>query len=162
MVQSNRWRTTPKGFVGNEKFDSSSPERDLETASKLRQIPLLTKSGLIPPKPTSSLHLSDADLGQILGALNTNSHMLDRGGSALFLVGAMMESNCSPNYSFFTAKKGSRLSVIALRDLEVGEPISIDYGNNYYRPTQERRQELLSSYGFSVSVRELYGFAGFV
>ena len=126
----------------------ANPERDLETASKLRQIPLLTNSGLIPSKPTSSLHLSDADLGQILGALNTNSHMLDRGGSALFLVGAMMESNCSPNCSFFTAKKGSRLSVIALRDLEVGEPVSIDYGNNYYRPTLERREELLSNYGF--------------
>jgi|EP00945_MAST-04E_sp_MAST-4E-sp1_P003573 hypothetical protein len=126
----------------------ANPERDLEIASKLRQVPLLTSSGLLPKRPTSSLHLTDADLGQILGALNTNSHMLDRGGSALFLVGAMMESNCYPNCSFFTAKRGSRLSVIALRDLQVGEPVSIDYGNNYYRPTLERRQELSSSYGF--------------
>lgn len=36
----------------------------------------------------------------------------------------------------------------AIRDIKIGERISIDYGNNFYHPTGDRMESLQESYGF--------------
>ncbi|OQR83726.1 hypothetical protein ACHHYP_14356 [Achlya hypogyna] len=86
-------------------------------------------------------------LTKIIGVLNTNSHELETlGGSGLFLSACLMEHNCAPNCSFTTA--ATTLWVTAIRPIAVGEPLSIDYGNMFYRPTAERQASMLDGYGF--------------
>ena len=59
----------------------------------------------------------------------------------------MTEHSCYPNCSFTT--HGHTLYMTAIRDISVGERISIDYGNNFYQPTSERVGSLLESYRFT-------------
>uniref|UniRef100_A0AAV1UG49 SET domain-containing protein n=1 Tax=Peronospora matthiolae TaxID=2874970 RepID=A0AAV1UG49_9STRA len=51
-----------------------------------------------------------------------------------------------PNCSFTTFD--STLWMTAIRSIVPGDALSIDYGNFFYRPTSERQESLLDSYGF--------------
>mmetsp|Transcript_7503 Transcript_7503/g.11220 ORF Transcript_7503/g.11220 Transcript_7503/m.11220 type:complete len:461 (+) Transcript_7503:212-1594(+) len=84
---------------------------------------------------------------KVLAALNTNSHELEElGGSGLFLLACTMEHNCSPNCNFTT--HGDTIWLTAIKSISEGEPLSIDYGNNFYRPALERRKDLEETYEF--------------
>ncbi|OQS03749.1 hypothetical protein THRCLA_03954 [Thraustotheca clavata] len=86
-------------------------------------------------------------LTKIIGVLNTNSHELETlNGTGLFLSACLMEHNCAPNCSFTTNE--TTLWVTAIRPIAIGEPLSIDYGNMFYRPTSERQATMLEGYGF--------------
>ncbi|RQM11696.1 hypothetical protein DD237_004291 [Peronospora effusa] len=90
---------------------------------------------------------SDKQMATLIGVLNTNSHELENlGGSGLFLSACRMEHNCMPNCSFTTFD--STLWMTAIRPIALGDALSIDYGNFFYRPTPERQESLLASYGF--------------
>ncbi|KAE9027829.1 hypothetical protein PF011_g1847 [Phytophthora fragariae] len=90
---------------------------------------------------------SDQQMATLIGVLNTNSHELENlGGSGLFLSACRMEHSCVPNCSFTTFD--STLWMTAIRPIAPGDALSIDYGNFFYRPTPERQQSLLESYGF--------------
>eukprot|EP00903_Cladosiphon_okamuranus_P011596 g10906.t1 len=96
--------------------------------------------------------MKDSDAARILGALNTNSHELEQvEGSGLFLLACIMEHDCTPNCSFTTF--GDTLWLTAIRAVGEGERLSIDYGNNFYLPTAERRVELEDIYGFVCTCR---------
>lgn len=93
--------------------------------------------------------ITNEEAGQLLAILNTNQIELDSmtcGGSALFVGTAIMEHSCAPNASFSSI--GNTLYMTAIRDIAVHQHVSIDYGNNYYRPTCERRELLYETYGF--------------
>jgi len=93
---------------------------------------------------------SDAQMATLIGVLNTNSHELENlGGSGLFLSACRMEHSCVPNCSFTTFD--STLWMTAIRPIAPGDALSIDYGNFFYRPTPERQQSLMESYGFVCS-----------
>ncbi|EEY58766.1 uncharacterized protein PITG_10898 [Phytophthora infestans T30-4] len=90
---------------------------------------------------------TDQQMATLIGVLNTNSHELENlGGSGLFLSACRMEHNCKPNCSFTTFD--STLWMTAIRPIAPGDALSIDYGNFFYRPTPERQECLLESYGF--------------
>ncbi|POM58046.1 LOW QUALITY PROTEIN: Hypothetical protein PHPALM_37362 [Phytophthora palmivora] len=90
---------------------------------------------------------TDQQMATLIGVLNTNSHELENlGGSGLFLSACRMEHNCFPNCSFTTFD--STLWMTAIRPIAQGDALSIDYGNFFYRPTPERQESLLESYGF--------------
>lgn len=90
---------------------------------------------------------SDEQMATLIGVLNTNSHELENlGGSGLFLSACRMEHSCLPNCSFTTFD--STLWMTAIRPIAPGDALSIDYGNFFYRPTPERQESLLESYGF--------------
>ncbi len=93
--------------------------------------------------------ITNEEAGQLLAILNTNQIELDSmacGGSALFVGTAIMEHSCTPNASFSSI--GNTLYMTAIRDIAMHQHVSIDYGNNYYRPTCERRELLYETYGF--------------
>ena len=91
--------------------------------------------------------LTDAECGRLLAVLNTNQLELESlGGSGLFIKTAICEHSCDPNASFWT--DGSTLAMVAIRDIAAGDRLSIDYLNNFYRPTPERVESLSASYGF--------------
>ncbi|TYZ59945.1 hypothetical protein PybrP1_002422 [[Pythium] brassicae (nom. inval.)] len=119
---------------------SANYERSLKAATQLR--------GQAPD--AFPANVSDAQLATLIGVLNTNSHELENlGGSGLFLSACRMEHNCSPNCSFTTYN--SQLWMTAIKPIAVGDALSIDYGNFFYRPTEERMSSLLESYGFLCS-----------
>lgn len=122
------------------RLTSANYERSLAAATQLRaQAPDAFPAGF-----------SDAQLATLIGVLNTNSHELENlGGSGLFLSACRMEHNCSPNCSFTTYD--SQLWMTAIKPIAVGDALSIDYGNFFYRPTEERMSSLLESYGFLCS-----------
>lgn len=92
----------------------------------------------------------DEIAAQVLGALNTNSHELEQvEGSGLFLVACILEHACNPNCSFTT--HGDKIWLTAIRPVREGDRLSIDYGNNFYMPTAERRVELEDTYEFACS-----------
>ncbi|CAM9348795.1 unnamed protein product [Ectocarpus sp. 8 AP-2014] len=96
--------------------------------------------------------MTDDHAARILGTLNTNSHELEQvEGSGLFLMACIMEHDCTPNCSFTTF--GDKLWVTAIRQVGEGERLSIDYGNNFYLPTAERKAELEDIYGFVCTCR---------
>jgi len=100
--------------------------------------------------------LTDEQAGQMLAVLLTNQLELESyGGSGLFSGTAIMEHSCDFNCSYAT--HGNQLFMTATRDIAAGERLSIDYGNYYYTPTQERQQGLLESYGFVCSCRLCLG-----
>jgi len=110
-------------------YQSSSPKQLLEHA------------GVWP----SGLSVRDA--GLMLAILNTNSHELtDVRGSGIFLRASLMEHSCLPNCNFSTT--GREMQILALRPVQPGDNLSIDYGEGWYRPVSERRAGLLKSHGF--------------
>ncbi|CAM9394007.1 unnamed protein product, partial [Phaeothamnion confervicola] len=91
--------------------------------------------------------LTDGMAVQFLGVLNCNSHELQElEGSGLFLLAAMMEHDCAPNCSFTT--QGDRIWLTAVTAIASGQPLSIDYGNNFMRPVAERAADLKRTYDF--------------
>ncbi|CAI5722116.1 unnamed protein product [Hyaloperonospora brassicae] len=115
----------------------AAQQRAMDAALQLRrQLPGIFPQGF-----------SDAQMARLIGVLNTNAHELETlGGSGLFLSACRMEHSCRPNCSFTTFD--STLWVTAIRAVAPGDALSIDYGNFFYRPTLERRESLLDSYGF--------------
>ena len=103
--------------------------------------------------PTDLLRKSELTIDQLaflISILNTNSHELENlGGSGLFLSACRREHNCFPNCSFTTYD--DTLWMTAIRPIQKGDALSIDYGNFFYRPVEERRTTLLESYGFLCS-----------
>ena len=95
--------------------------------------------------------------GAALGLLNTNQVELeDFGGSGLFVGTAILEHNCEFNCSYTT--KGSRLYLTCTKDIPTGGRMSIDYGNFFYTPTEERQSILQESYGFTCVCPSCSGF----
>jgi SET and MYND domain-containing protein len=93
-------------------------------------------------------YISDTDAGKLLGVLNTNQLELEEfGGSGLFVATAIAEHSCEPNSSFTTS--GHKLYMAVIRDIQPGDRISIDYGNNFYSPTADRIESLRESYEFT-------------
>ena len=91
--------------------------------------------------------LSLVDCAKILSALNTNAHMLEEGGSALYPeAGAMFEHSCLPNCVFNTF--GNELWVVVTKEVKAGERLSIDYINGFYEPKEIRQEMLLERYAF--------------
>lgn len=45
---------------------------------------------------------------------------------------------------------GDKIWLTAIRTIGDGDRLSIDYGNNFYLPTAERRAELEDTYGVSL------------
>ncbi|KAI9911303.1 hypothetical protein PsorP6_009600 [Peronosclerospora sorghi] len=115
----------------------TNKQRACDAAAQLRrQVPDVFPAGF-----------SDDEMATLIGVLNTNSHELENlGGSGLFLSACRLEHSCIPNCSFTTF--GSTLWVTAIRPVAPGTALSIDYGNFFYRPTPERQEALLESYGF--------------
>ena len=107
----------------------------------------LTHSEVLPAS------ISDEEAGLALGILNTNQlEVTGLNGSGLFLQMAVVEHSCAFNSSFFTHTRGddvTKLTLTATRRISAGDFISIDYGNNFYRPTEERQESLLRTYGFT-------------
>lgn len=64
----------------------------------------------------------------------------------LLQLACMTEHSCVPNSSYTTW--GPELWLTATRTIKVGEALSIDYGNGFYKPAAERTELLKSSYGF--------------
>jgi hypothetical protein len=96
--------------------------------------------------PSSTL-VSLEQCAIILSVLNTNAHMLEEGGSALFPeAGAMFEHSCNPNCVFNTFNK--ELWVVVTRPIAPGERMSIDYINGFYEPKDVRREALKEVYAF--------------
>jgi len=91
--------------------------------------------------------LTNVEAGKLLGILNTNQYELeDIQGSGLFVFASILEHNCAPNSSFTTHE--NRLYMAAIKAISPGDRVSIDYVNDYYHPTHERREHLLETYGF--------------
>lgn len=119
---------------------SANYERALKAATELR---------VFAPDAFPAT-ISDAQVATLISVLNTNSHELENlGGSGLFLSACRMEHNCSPTCSFTTYN--AQLWMTAIKPIAVGDALSIDYGNFFYRPTEERMSSLLESYGFVCS-----------
>ena len=72
-------------------FTVANPSRDARTVEKIRQLPEVVATDLLTSHEVPG-RISNAELAHFLGAINTNSHSLDMGGSAVFLIGAMMQS----------------------------------------------------------------------
>ena len=102
-----------------------------------------TMSAILPPAKLLSIE----QCAVILSALNTNAHMLEEGGSALFPeAGAMFEHSCSPNCVFNTFN--NELWVVVIRTIAPGERMSIDYINGFYEPKEARQNMLQEVYAF--------------
>lgn len=85
--------------------------------------------------------------GALLGILNTNQIELeDICGSGLFVGTAVAEHNCSPNASFSTS--GNTLCITCIKDIAIGDRVSIDYGNYFYDCTPDRIRGLYETYNF--------------
>ncbi|CAK4079874.1 unnamed protein product [Aphanomyces euteiches] len=111
-----------------------------------------TAQQLIKRFPAVFTQVTAPTLAKIIGVLSTNSHELETlGGTGLFLSACLMEHNCYANCSFTTFE--STLWVTAIRPIQVNEPLSIDYGNMFYRPLQERQEHMQQGYGFTCVCR---------
>jgi SET and MYND domain-containing protein len=90
-------------------------------------------------------NLDDETAAQLLAILNTNSLELDgqmTSGSGLFVLTRMFESSCLPNCSYAT--HGDELLVTAIKPIARGEALTLDFGDNFYRPLQERQEDIFS------------------
>jgi hypothetical protein len=99
--------------------------------------------------PEVDLHMSQEDVAKLLGILNNNQVEVEAqgtSGSGLFVFTAITEHSCVPNASFTT--EGNILYMCAIQPINIGERISIDYVNAFYRPTHERLADLKQTYSF--------------
>ena len=86
-------------------------------------------------------------LTMIIGGLNTNCHTLeDLGGSGLFENSCICQHSCVANCNFST--NGILLTLTATKEIAAGESLTLDYGENFFKPVSFRREFLLKSYGF--------------
>jgi hypothetical protein len=108
-------------------------------------------------KGAFSTAVSTETIAHLLGILNSNQMELgDIGGTGLFVATAICEHSCFPNCSFST--QGSQLRMVVTRDVAVGDRISIDYGNNFYRATYYRKKYLYEIYNFVCQCSWCIGF----
>jgi SET and MYND domain-containing protein len=118
----------------------SSAEAETENLHCIRQFRSMFPK-LIPKQ------ITDEIVGKLLGVLRTNQHELeDIGGSGLFVKSAIMEHSCYPNCSFTTNR--NHIYVTAIRPIQPGERLTIDYANDYYSPSAQRIEYLQETYGF--------------
>jgi len=97
----------------------------------------------------ADLGLPDAEIGRLLGILNSNQVELEAGGAGLFVFTAIMEHSCEPNCSFTTHE--DTLYMCAIRPISVGDRLSIDYVNGFYRCAAARKKDLMYTYSFTCS-----------
>lgn len=91
--------------------------------------------------------ISSESIARLLGVLNSNQMELgDIEGSGLFVATAICEHSCLPNCSFST--QDTQLRMVVTRDISIGDRISIDYGNNFFRATYYRKKYLYEIYNF--------------
>eukprot|EP00511_Aplanochytrium_stocchinoi_P009989 CAMPEP_0204867032 /NCGR_PEP_ID=MMETSP1348-20121228/20773_1 /ASSEMBLY_ACC=CAM_ASM_000700 /TAXON_ID=215587 /ORGANISM="Aplanochytrium stocchinoi, Strain GSBS06" /LENGTH=478 /DNA_ID=CAMNT_0052019257 /DNA_START=313 /DNA_END=1749 /DNA_ORIENTATION=- len=122
-----------------EELTTANLDKCMSCAAQIRENDML--AGIIPPG------VADTLLGKLISGLNTNCHTLeDIGGSGLFLSACICEHSCVPNCNFSTNR--TTLTLTAVRPIKEGESLTLDYGENYYRPTEERLIDLQDSYGF--------------
>lgn len=101
----------------------------------------LAHPSAIPEKLTTEF------VARLVGVLNNNQMELeDIVGSGLFVGTAILEHNCRPNCSFSTNE--NILYMMATEPIRGGDRFSIDYGNNYCRPTFYRQMYLYKTYKF--------------
>jgi len=97
--------------------------------------------------PSFPFKVTPSQLGMFLGILNNNQIELEEyGGSGLFPATAIMEHSCEPNCSFSTS--GNMLTMCAIKEISIGDRLSIDYANGFYKPATLRSLDLMSTYGF--------------
>ena len=99
--------------------------------------------------------LPDAEVGWLLGVLNSNQVELEVGGSGLFTFTAIIEHSCAPNCSFTTA--ADELYMCAIRPISPGDRLSIDYCNGFYRCASDRQTDLKETYAFDCSCHTCSG-----
>lgn len=105
---------------------------------------------IIPPG------LSIETFAQILGVLNTNCHTLeDIGGSGLFLTTCRCQHSCAANCNFTT--HGTELTLTAIKPIPAGVSLTLDYGENFCKPTKYRQSFLQESYGFTCKCEKCTG-----
>ena len=126
-----------------ELLEQLKPGNDESLAACIADVKAFTDA--YPKALPRSVSLKQA--GAALGLLNTNQVELeDFGGSGLFVGMAILEHSCEYNCSYTT--RGSRLYLACTKDIPAGSRMSIDYGNFFYTPTEERQRILQESYGF--------------
>jgi SET and MYND domain-containing protein len=119
-----------------------SYEKCLTSIRALRTRHVIATSGVFPPG------LTDEDIARVLAILNQCSHELeDVGGGGLFLYASLIPHSCVPNCNYVTEK--DRIYLIAMRPIEAGEPLTLDFSPAFYKPTVERQAALLRSHGIS-------------
>lgn len=92
-------------------------------------------------------NLNDETAAQILAIMKTNALELDgqmTSGSGLFVLTRVLESSCLPNCSYTT--HGDEVWVTAIKPIARGEALTVDFNNNFYRPLQERQEDIFSRY----------------
>jgi SET and MYND domain-containing protein len=92
-------------------------------------------------------NMTDDTAAQLLAILNTNSLELDgqmTSGSGLFVLTRMLEASCLPNCSYTT--HGDELWVTAIKPIAKGESLTVDFNDNFYRPLQERQEDIFARY----------------
>jgi hypothetical protein len=94
-----------------------------------------------------SAEVSTEQAARLLSIVTTNQLELEElGGSGLFVQTAILQHDCSPNCSYST--DGTDLYLAAIAPITVGQRLSIDYINGFYKPTPERQEALQETYGF--------------
>lgn len=94
-------------------------------------------------------NLNDETAAQILAIMKTNALELDgqmTSGSGLFVLTRVLESSCLPNCSYTT--HGDEVWVTAIKPIARGEALTVDFNNNFYRPLQERQEDIFSRSGY--------------
>jgi hypothetical protein len=81
----------------------------------------------------------------------SNTHGIGGEGVGLFLLSSMMNHECLiENCNFYT--EGDRMFILAVKNIAVGEELTIDYRWSY-SPVAERQETLKESYGFTCNCR---------
>jgi hypothetical protein len=132
----------PEAIQSLLKLTGHKLELCVESINQAKQLTEAQAAGLFLSEVTQQL------APRVLSILNTNSHELnDILGCGLFIRASLFEHSCFPNSNF--SNSGKELCIYALADIPPHTPLTIDYGNfMLYQPIEDRRQHLLSSYGF--------------
>jgi len=121
-----------------EELTGANMERYRKTASSLFQTEV---KRVIPPE------LPVEKLAKLIAILNTNCHTLENvEGCALFPSACLCEHSCVANANFSTS--ADILTLTAIKKIEPGQSITLDYGENALFPTEERQLEMRATYGF--------------
>lgn len=137
-------------------FEESAASRErlkqtFEALAVANEEPVRKSLEVIPTHPLLKKILPEGCsldlLAKIVGGLNTNCHTLeDLGGSGLFEKSCICQHSCVPNCNFSTS--GTLLTLTATKCIGAGESLTLDYGENFFKPTSFRKQFLQESYGF--------------
>jgi hypothetical protein len=122
-------------------FDQLSGANMVECIADIRSI----KQDYPKLIPTEIMSLEQA--AKLLAIVTTNQLELEEvGGSGLFVYTAILQHDCAANCSY--SSEGAQIFMTAIRPIEAGTRLSIDYLNGFYTPTSERIESLQETYGF--------------